>query len=368
MEKRKVVSLGIALLSLVTAAAITSTVAWYTGSAYLAVTDIYVGLKDPKLSISIDDEHFTNKLANDQLPDVGRFRSVSSMFSEVWLEEEAEEPIFKGGYTSGSKYIYNHYDDSRVATGGYFCQEMYLRCDINAYITLDSELTSFTPDEVGNKALATDPDFVNLMSVKYPNLSGEALQDRILFDLNNVVKSLRLSILVIDGDENDEYEDYTYHIIDPYKDKETYYGGILDANADTYYDTYNHKEVLYGQIISTDEEKTAEECIVYDDPLNDSTSIVAENLTCFVAQNAKNDQKVNLEQSFENGLEIKKENSLSLEETEENLFIPVFPTRSQKIVLCIYQEGWDFENTDFVRYSHFYVNVLFKIADKKPRF
>lgn len=367
MDKKKVITLGSALLSFIAAAAVTSTVAWYTGSAYLAVTDIRVGLKDPVLAISIDDEHYVKQLSNDQLPDVGRFRSVSSMFSEVWMEEKSETPIFKGGYTSGSKYVYNHYDDSRVATGGYFIQEMYIRCDIDAYITIDSELTSFRPDEDGNKELATDPDFVNLMSVKYPNLSGEALQDRILFDLNNVVKSLRLSILVIDGDEEDEYDDYSYFILDPYKDKETLYGGILDANADTYYDTLNHKEVLYGQMVSTDEEKTVEECVVYDEPLEEATSVVSEDLTCFVAQNAKNDRKVNFEKSFENGLEIKKENSLGLDEVEDNLFIPVSPKRSQKIVLCIYQEGWDFENTDFVRYSHFFVNVLFMIANKKPR-
>lgn len=370
MEKKKTVALGIALLSLIATAAITSTVAWYTGSAYLAVDQMYIGLLDPRLSISIDDEHFTDRLADEQLPDVGRFKSVSSMFSETWLEEKEETPIFKGGYTQGTKCVYSESDEVRnVPTGaGYFCQEMYIKCEIDAYVTLDVDETTFLPDEKGNQELVDDPDFVNLMSVKYPNLSGDALKSRILFDLNNVVKSLRLSILVIDGDEDDEYDDYQYYIIDPYKDKETLYGGRLDANADTYYDTWEGKEILYGQLNSTDEEKTVEECIVYEEPLSEATSIAAENLTCFVAQNAKNDQKVDLEASYENGLEIKKENSVDLKEADKQILIPVFPKRSQKIVLSLYQEGWDFENTDFVRYSHFIVNVLFKIANAKPRY
>ena len=47
---------------------------------------------------------------------------------------------------------------------------------------------------------------------------------------------------------------------------------------------------------------------------------------------------------------------------EEKVLIPLRPNTSKRIVLSFYQEGWDKDNTDFVRFSHFFVNVLFKIA------
>ena len=49
MEKRKLAILGIAGLSLILAASITMTVAWYNGSSYLAINQINVGLVDKDL-------------------------------------------------------------------------------------------------------------------------------------------------------------------------------------------------------------------------------------------------------------------------------------------------------------------------------
>ena len=135
-----------------------------------------------------------------------------------------------------------------------------------------------------------------------------------------------------------------------------------------YFDTYNHKEVLYGEVYSTNPNKTVEECIVYDDPLEEETVVAREDRTCFNARNYAGDRKINLEESMENGLEIKKENSIGIEEVEEKVLIPVASNKSTRLVLSFYQEGWDLENTDFIRYSHFIVNVLFKIAPVMPRF
>lgn len=368
MEKKRVIALGIATLSLLTASAVTSTVAWYTGSNYLAITDINIGLLDPKLSISVDDQHFFNKLKDEDLDKPAKFKSVSSIFSDEWIANKGERPIFKGGYASGSKYVCNQSSDSKDATGGYFCQEMFIKCDTNAYITLDAEQTNFRPDEKSNRALSEDEEFLNKMSAQYPNLSREQLKNKLYTDLNNVVKSLRLSILVLDSDSSDAYDDYGYYIIDQFKEQgnDTYYGGVLDTDDDGYFDTYKHKEILYGDIRSTDENKTVEECVVYDEPLSSPTTISEEYLTCFVAQNYAGDEKVNLLDSTD--LEIAKENSYDLSEAEQTMLIPVTSSHSQHIVLSIYQEGWDKDNTDFVRYSHFFVNVLFKIAPVQPRF
>ena len=369
MEKKRIIVLGIATLSLITAAAVTSTVAWYTGSSYLAITDINIGLKDPELYISIDGDKYVNKLTNEQLMEVNKFRSVSSMFSDAWLDNREEKPDFKRGFISGShQYVFNKITDVKEAEDGYFSQQFYIKCDLDAYITLDTNLTSFMPDEAANKALLEDEEFMHKMQQEYPSLTGDELIARVEKNLNDVVRSLRLSILVLDDDNTDNYDDYAYYIIDPYKDKETYLGGVLDTIGVGYFDTYNHKEVLYGEVYSTDPNKTVEECIVYEDPLTEETVVPREDRTCFNARNAAGDQKVNLEASFANGLEIKKENSISFEEVEEKVLIPVSSNKPTRLVLSFYQEGWDLENTDFIRFSHFFVNVLFKIAPVMPRF
>lgn len=368
MEKKRIIALGIATLSFITAAAVTSTVAWYTGSSYLTISDINVKVKNPELSISIDGNNYVNKLTNDELMEVGKFRSISSMFSDEWLDQKLEVPEFKRGFVSGDQYVFNKITDVKEAEGGYFSQQFYIKSDIDAYITLDTALTSFKPDEAANQALLDDEAFMRKMEQEYPSLSGDALIERIENNLNNVVKSLRLSILVLDDDATDAYDDYAYYIIDPYKDKETYLGGVLDTMGIGYFDTYNHKEVLYGEVYSTNPNKTVEECIVYDDPLEEETVVAREDRTCFNARNYAGDRKINLEESMENGLEIKKENSIGIEEVEEKVLIPVASNKSTRLVLSFYQEGWDLENTDFIRYSHFIVNVLFKIAPVMPRF
>ena len=59
---------------------------------------------------------------------------------------------------------------------------------------------------------------------------------------------------------------------------------------------------------------------------------------------------------------LEEEHSVALENVDKEVLIPVRTGVSKRIVLSFYQEGWDFENTDFVRYSNFYINVMFKIA------
>ena len=368
MEKKRIIALGIATLSLITAAAVTSTVAWYTGSSYLTISNINVKLKDPELSISVDGENYVNRLTSDELMEVGKFKSVSSMFSEDWLSQRKENPVFRRGFVSGDQYIFNKVTDVKEAESGFFSQQFHIKSDIDAYVTLDTETTCFKPDEKANRELLDNETFMRKMQEEYPSLSGDDLIAKVEENLNNVVKSLRLSILVLDDNDTDAYDDYAYYTIDPYKDKDTYFGGTLDTFGLGYFDTYNHKEILYGEVYSIDENKTVQQCVVYDDPLEEDIVIPRENRTCFNAGNYIGDQKVNLERSMENGLRIKKENSISFEEVEEKVLIPVASNRSTRLVLSFYQEGWDLKNTDFIRYSHFFVNVLFKIAPVMPRF
>lgn len=366
MEKRKVLALGIAGLSLALAASITSTVAWYTGSSYLAITDINITLENPELSISTDGVHFSNKVRSDELFQVSTFHAVSSVFSNEWIEERKETPIFKEGYSPAGKYV-SKYSDNAVE--GFFSQTLYLKSTSYNYVTLDANQSLFTPDEEGNKELWENAGFMNKMRSRFPDLSEEELKAVVLEKLNSVVKSMRFSILVLDDNSEDEYDDYKYFIYDPNKSEETLLGGILDSTDSGFYDTYNHKEILYGDVYSNDENKTAEQCVVYDTALEEATNIFTrENMTCFNANNAKGDEKVNFSLSENNGLRIRKENSLSKDEVETKLLIPVSPNKSQRIVLSFYQEGWDKDNTNFIVYSHFFTNVQFMIAPVEPRF
>lgn len=355
MNSKRVAIFGIAGLSLMLAASITMTVAWYNGSSYLAVNNINIGLHDKKLQISTDNETFKDFIPDEELMRVGRFRAVSTMFSDDWVERKEEKPIFKGSFGTSEKNVVNSPNDANNTSGGYFSQDIYIKCDSDVYLTLDSEQTTFNSDEQENQ------DMIQDIREKYPGLTDE----EIFSNLNDVVKSLRISLLVLNDsdDESGEFPDYSYYIVDPYKDKITYMGGILDSDKNGYYDySSENKEVLYGQSHCSDENKTVEECLVYQEPALTSTHVSTKELTCFTSGNKEGVRKIDFDASFENGLVLEEENSVALEKAEEEILIPLKAEVSKRIVLSFYQEGWDLENTDFVRYSHFFVNVIFKIA------
>lgn len=359
MEKKKIAILGIAGLSLALAASISMTVAWYIGSSHLAINGINVGLHDKQLSISTDNEVFRDFIPDEDLMKVGKFRAVSSMFCEDWIERKEQEPKFKGSFGTSTKNVVNSIDSANNTRGGFFCQEIFIKCDSDVYLTLDPELTTFNSDEEKNLSEIQD------LREKFPGLTDE----EILFNLNNVVKSLRISLLVLNDsdDESEEFPDYSYYIVDPFKDKITLMGGILDTDKDGFYDySLEKNEVLYGQSYSTDENKTVEECLVYEEPTETDEEVSTKVLTCFTSGNKANTRKIDFDASFANGLAIQEERSIALEDVEKEIEIPLKNNISKRIVLSFYQEGWDIENTDFVRYSHFYVNVMFKIA--KARF
>lgn len=359
MEKRKLVILGIAGLSLVLATSISMTVAWYNGSSYLAVNQMNIGLVDKHLEISIDNDHFGDFIKTDDLMDVGKFRAVSSMFCDDWISRKEETPLFKGAYGSSAKNVVNSVDDAHTISGGYFCQDIFIRSDYDVYVTLDKDLTTFNSDEEENRTLIQE------LREKYPGLSDEEIYE----NLNRVIESLRISLLVLNDSDDDsgEFPDYAYHIIDPFKDKITYMCGILDNDKNGYYDySPENKEILYGQCYSADENKTVEDCLIYKDPTLTSTEVSSKELTCFVSGDKEGVKKIDFNESIANGLVLEQEKSVALEEVETKVLIPLKANVSKRITLCFYQEGWDVDNTDFVKYSNFFVNVIFKIA--RPRF
>ena len=363
--KQKLAILGISALSLMTAATVGLTVAWYDGSSYLALNNINIRLKDKNLEISVDNQNFKDFLGDEDLRDpneeqtADKFRAISSEFSDVWKQTKNEQPIFKSSYAQTTKNVMNDINDVEDADTGYFTKELFIRCNSDVYITLDKDRTTFNADEEDNLAMVD-----NLVD-RFPTLTRE----EILFNLNNVVKSLRISLLVLNDsdDTTKNFPDYAYYIIDPYKDKTTYYSGILDTDKNGYYDfSHEKKEILYGQTECSVEGKTVEECLVYSEPAETSIDIDRHELTCFNSGTKEGTKRIDFEASYANGLVRVAEPSVAIEDVEEEVLIPLKANTSKRIVLSFYQEGWDLENTDFVKYAHFYVNALFKIA--KTRF
>lgn len=344
-NKKTIATFSFMLTALGLIASVTSSVAWYNGASFLAVTNFNIRLKDEKLSISNDNERFVDFLSDEELNAVDKFRSVSTMFSSSWLEQKATTPIFRGNYSTGNKAIVTDIEDSKIVNNGYFSQALYLKCNDDAIITLDKEKTTFRAAEDENAIVAEK------LVDKYPQYTKEEILD----NLNNVIKSLRLSILVLNDTGSDDLSDYRYYIIDPFKEEPTYYGGILDNDLDGYFDYYHSQEVFYGEV-----ENDTYNQIVYQSPLSEDISYTGGN-TCFNSGHKKGVRPIDLEASVINGLQIKEEPSVSLNEAEDKVEIPLIGNVSKKIVLSFYQEGWDKDNTNFVMYSHFFVNVLFKI-------
>ena len=241
------------------------------------------------------------------------FTAVSSMFSDLWINRRDDKPIFRFESTVGSDYVFNKPTDFKIATEGYFSQTFYLSCDIDAYVTFDKEMTNFLPDVRQNKELLANESFMSSMAAKYPNLHGDELKEKVLSNLNSVVESMRFSVLVLDDpQDNTDDDDYKYYIYDPNKKEPTELGGILDTSDSGYYNTYNHKEVLYGEITGNKQNKyDCSENIIYDEPLLSSTNnYQRDELTCFNANNSAGDMKFNRELSLANGLNIKTEDSI----------------------------------------------------------
>lgn len=265
-------------------------------------------------------------------------------------------------------YDYEHISEQYTpsyASDGFFSQEVYLWSDMDLDVTISKEATYFSSNREKNKQV------ISYIRSTYPEYK-EKTDDEILDILDKIKYSLRLSILVprIDG--------YKYYIYNPNKqvDKdgnhiETYFVGNLDADTDGFfdYDIYNGNEVLYGEYGSLGN-------VVYDDPIHED--IPAKGIvTCFNSGHKQYTRSFNLEKSIKKGFNAVKENSISSSTVEDDLIIHLTgsddPTTSgeseegktipkeNKIVVSIYIEGWDKENTNIVRFANFDANIEFKI-------
>lgn len=347
MKKAKNIAFLSVLVGLVAATSTLSTIAWYTGSSHLQVSNFNIKFSNKELEVSVDNINYKDRLDNRDLPFVDKFIPVSSMFSSSWIDAKQENPTFKKGFSQSylEKQDYVLASDYDDASSGYMSKLIYLRCTSDGIATIDTQKTTFLALNKENEQLATK------LARKYPHLS----HDEILKNLNDVVKSLRLSLLVL-GDEGDNDNlDYQYYIIDPYKENVTYLGGILDNDLDGFYDYYENREALFGEI-----KNISDTSLFYG--MEEIKEV--DKTSCFVANTKEGISHIDLPSSMENGLVVQQEQSIALKDAEE-IKINLSSYVPKRIVLSLYLEGWDKDNTNLNMYSHFAMDLAFKLVDQQ---
>lgn len=351
MSKRKLVIsviLGTVALSVIS---LSASLAWYASSDRLQVNSIDLDLRTDEsvglyIGTSTNEEAFKEKLSNEDLNKVKQFAPTSSMFHNHWLDAKKDMPEF---YNLTEHDIYGVPDFNKPSSDGFYQQKLYLLNNIDYYVTLDTEQTFITSDKTSN----------HLRAQALVGKVGELTVDEIEEKLNKLENSMRFSILV------NTPNFYQYYIIDPNKDenKVTYYAGRLDVNADDYFDTFNDREILYGEVENRD-------AIVYDNP-EDPTFVKPFKETpneffgnAFSGKNDKAAYTYNEQNSLQAGVKYKQEPSISLDDINSNdnpLLIPCYNGVPTEIVLSIYLEGWDLDCYNSTMGASFDAQLSFKV-------
>ena len=332
-------------------------IAWYSSNDRARVDEIMItidGDREMLISTSIDGE-YKETLEKDDLQDVGDFIPLTGAHSALWMESKSDLPVF---YDDANHSLYEYAPLTTVASRGYFSQKLYLKTDDDLFITIDPSKTFIDANEDYNKEYAKElyKQYQEGNDNSLKELSVGEIEER----LNKLVDAMRFSVLVTDK------TDYQYAIIDPHKNGDTYYGGLLDNDIDRYYDYYIKEsndllyERVYGEIVG-DVDK-----ILYDEPLSEDSGFKSSNEepSAFNARHKKDVKRVNFEKSLANGVSIKKEKAFGLDEfaSSDNPFVfPVYRNIPKEIVLSIYIEGWDLDSVNYTMGATFISSLSFKI-------
>lgn len=323
--------------------------AYFVSDNNLYVNEIDVSLvSDPTLYIGIKDGNgninYSTSVSTNDLGTIPVFIPVSSMYEASWLNDSASyiaTPVFKEAYRTGKINRESSYKETLNATEGYFTKEIYLKASHDCYAMV-SETSTFSNNPDANEKIAST------LSDVYPSLTHE----EIVANLNTTYKSLRYSFL---------YNDKDYLIYDPFKEKDTLFASPLDINADGYYDYYSSNggryEFLYGDYSNSDK-------VIYGtNEYNSSGSDF--KASTFMAKTEAGVSHVDLTKSIENGLVVNKEDSISSSELKEkrHLFL-LKQDEPYRVVLSIYLEGWDLDNTSLAMYGAFNVNLVFSLTEE----
>lgn len=370
MNYRKVIitslvgSIGLAVLSL------SLSIAWYNSSENLYLDTLIISVSgEQQLRISTSGEEGTfvesveYKLENDPkdntLNDAGLFQPVSSMFKSNWLEDDLKTEPEMYLYTNAAVNL----DNAPVpeeAQWGYYKQHLYLYCSSNVYATIDSE--SLVLEEIKSLnysyayELMTQKHVMDEYQTYHPDWSNEQIHDDIFAKLNEMKKCMRIGLYLV--------EENKFFIVDPYKDGDTLLGGRADLFLNRYYDDYlnlddkERYEVIYGEV-------TGRENAVYLDARAEDSE-APEIYTSFDSRTKAGTHAFDLEASLaKEDFDIKIEDSLSRENMEEKIIIPLKSGQPKEVVLMAYMEGWDLDCTNKHMGSNFNIDLQFKISEEK---
>lgn len=334
MNKRKIILTALIGATALAALPISLTLAWYASSDHLKINSFDIDMSgNVQLLISTSKEldSFKEKLTNKELVEQEGFAlaPVSSMYKDEWFANQSDVPLF---YDCSSAVNEEGMEMKEVARSGYFSKKIYLLSNsVDYYATLDVSKCAFNANEAANYLRAQDMH----------NQYRDATTDQIAESLNSLKDCLRMSILVNRSDY------YRYYIIDPHKEEneQVLLGGVLDNDADGYYDYYvdngQKKEFIYGEIENREEAR-------YIDPV-DPNGIVDKidskgNFygNSFVARNRIDTYA--FDQTNSTGLKIAVEDSYSFDDIEGNnteVLIPCYRGEPTEITVSIYLEGWD---------------------------
>ena len=344
--------IGAIALSVLT---LSMSVAWYASASEARVETIVMTIDgDRELLISTEpDGHYVEKLDNSDLIDPGLFTPLTAAYQSQWLNIQ-DAPVF---YDEANYSVEKDVSVVKAAENGYFSQKLYLWSDDDVLVTIDPTNTFINPNS-NNKAYA---EFLHDNYQEYGTPAQKALSvDEIEVRLNKLVYAMRYSLLIKDLDTNE----YSYYIIDPNKNGETIYGGLLDNNSNKYYDHFEDQgesyERVYGEIIGNKDE------IVYDNPLDEDSAFLDANEepNAFNAMHKKGVRTFNLEATENKGIEFKKEESIEVSEFENSnkpFLIPVMMETPREITLSIFIEGWDLDSVNYTMGSTFNANLSFTI-------
>ena len=354
-------SIGIAVLSL------SLSIAWFNTSEnlYLDTLEIRVsGEQQLRISTSGQEGTFVEELKyklkdeENDLIDAGLFQPVSSMFKSNWLEDDLKTEPELYLYTNSAVDI-NHTPHEEEAQWGYYKQHLYLYCSSKVNVTIDAEnlkleeIASYNSDYAYE--LMAQKHVMNEYNEKHPDWGLDEIHADILAKLNEMKKCMRIALYDVEMNK--------FYIIDPYKDGDTLLGGRADLFKNKYYDSYHNSddnekyEIIYGEV-------TGRENAVYLDARDEDTD-APEVYTSFDSRTKAGVHAFDLEASLDNGLQIKKEDSLSRADLEEKMIIPLKSGQPKEIVLMAYMEGWDLDCTNQHMGSNFNIDLQFKISEEK---
>ena len=359
-KRRLIISFFLGMLAL-SVASLSFSIAWYASATYLTVDSIDIEIQaDRKLQISTTnrEEDFVDRLNYEDLKqNVGAFIPVSTVFSDEWIQKPLEnpKPIF---YDQSFPWTMKGEPEKHEAYNGFYSQEIYIDCDDDVFVTIDTESTFLRENKMYNEKYAKE------IEDDYPELTREEIVQK----LNEIPKSMRFSILVpLDSPTSDEYY---YYVIDPNKkegDDDVEFGGILDNSNQKdqhYYDCYlDSDDKLYETVYGDVNDRSL---IKYKDEAETEDSVIVGERSAFNAHHQKGVHRFDYEASKANGMQFAKENSITYDDIEKDPYtisIPVYGYSKgpRKIIVSIYIEGWDLRSINSTMGASFLAELSFKI-------